>query len=368
MAEKAVYFITSEDDFISANRGKEIFEELSREVVDDMSKEIVDASSSKIDDAVQACNNTISAAATMSLFGGKKVVWMRGVNFINDTGPGRSETTKAALEKLSETLSKLTADIASVVISAAPVSKAKKFYKEMQKIAECEDYTSKDPISACVSLIEREAEKLKVKFEYGAPETLAAIVAANPRMAIQELTKLATYVNFERPITEEDVVDMVPIFGESASFEITDAFYSGNINRRMSFLTRYFFANKNASARTILSSLQRQNSLLIELRSLMDGNVIPQTTSRQPTGAIDNAAAKFGEFFTLSNPVKPNDSKYNLFVKNPWLIGSKLSPIAAKYKLKKLIDYQMAFADAFEQLIVRPSSDLSIMRDLFSQP
>ena len=42
MSSKAVYFITADDDFIAANRAREVFEELSADVFDDMSKEIVD--------------------------------------------------------------------------------------------------------------------------------------------------------------------------------------------------------------------------------------------------------------------------------------------------------------------------------------
>ena len=364
MQNKAVYFITSDDDFIASNRAKKLFEEHSADVADEMSKEIIDASASKAEEAVKACNDTISAAATLSLFGGKKVVWMRNVNFINDIRAGKTNDAKNALEKLSEILAKLTPDIATVIINASPVSRAKKFYKDMQKIAYCEDFQSKNPVADCVKLIESEARNLKVKLEYGAAETLAEIVAGNPRMAMQELEKLATYVNFERPITEKDVVDMVPIFGENSFFEITEAFYSGDINRRLSSLRRYFYANKNASARPIISGLQRQNSLLIQLRALMDDKVLTKTSSPQPRGAIEEASRKFSHFFDGADA----KSQYNIFEKNSWFLGAKLSPIAARISMKKLLDYQMAFTNAFEELIKRPSSDESIMRDLFSQP
>ena len=157
---------------------------------------------------------------------------------------------------------------------------------------------------------------------------------------------------------------MVPIFGENSFFEITEAFYSGDINRRLSSLRRYFYANKNASARPIISGLQRQNSLLIQLRALMDDKVLTKTSSPQPRGAIEEASRKFSHFFDGADA----KSQYNIFEKNSWFLGAKLSPIAARISMKKLLDYQMAFANAFEELIKRPSSDESIMRDLFSQP
>lgn len=361
MTDKAVYFITADDDFIAANRAREIFEELSADVTDDMSKEVIDAAANKTDEAVSACKRATEAAATLSLFGGKKVVWMRNVNFINDTRQGKSNDVRDALDDFAEFLAKLPPESAGVVINASPVDRRKKFFKDLQKFAECEDYQSKDPISACADFIFREAKKLKAQLAPGAAETLASIVAGNPRMAASEILKLANYVNFERPITEKDVVDMVPIFGEGDFFDISNAFYSGDLNLALSALRRYFFANKNASARPVISILQKQNSLLIQLRSLMDTGSLTRTTAPQPRGAMERAAEKYAEAFGDTS-IKSN---YNIFSQNSWYAGSKLAPIAAKMTLKKLIDCQMALARAFEDLIARPGSDESTMRDLF---
>ena len=96
----------------------------------------------------------------------------------------------------------------------------------------------------------------------------------------------------------------------------------------------------------------------------MDDKILVKTTSPQPRGAVEEAAAKLAHFFDGAD----EKSQYNIFEKNSWLVGSKLAPIAARISMKKLLDYQMAFANAFEELIRRPSSDESVMRDLFSIP
>lgn len=361
MSSKAVYFITADDDFIAANRAREVFEELSADVFDDMSKEIVDGAAGKVEEAVAACDKTIEAAATLSMFGDKKVVWLKGANFISDGASGKSEKVKSALEKLADFLSTLDAQYASVVISAYPVDRRKPFYKKLQDFAVCEDFKSKDPVSGCVEMIMRESRIRKIPVENGAAETLASIVAGNPRMAMSELEKLATYVNGERPISERDVVDMVPIFGEGDFFDISNAFYSGDLTLALAALKRYFFANKKASARPIISTLQKQNSMLIQIRSLMDGGVLTKSQYPQPKGAIETAAARFADAFEGAE----EKSGYNIFSQNPWYAGSKLAPIAGKMSLKKLIDCQMNLAKAFEDLISRPNSDEQVVRDMF---
>ena len=268
---------------------------------------------------------------------------------------------KESLEKLADFLETLTPDVASVVISAYPVDRRKPFYKKLQTFANCEDFKSKDPLSGCVDLILRESRIKKIAMESGAAETLASIVAGNPRMALSELEKLAVYVDGERPISERDVVEMVPIFGEGSPFDLSNAFYSGDLDTALAAIKRYFFANKKASARPIISMLQNQNSILIQLRSLMDGGVLAKSTYPQPRGAMEDAAPRFAEYFDDAQ----DKSNFNVFTQNPWYVGSKLAPIAGATTLKKLIDRQMYLAKAFEDLISRPNSDETVIRDMF---
>ena len=358
MATKATYFITADDDFIAANRAREIFEELSADVFDDMSKEIIDGTVAKVDDAVKACSDTIEGAATLSMFGGKKVIWLKGVNFIGSTGAGKSESVKEALQKLYEFLEKLDFETANVVISAYPVDRRHPFFKKIQSIAECEDYKSKDPTSACVDLIARESRIKKIAIDSDAIQTLASIVAGNPRMAISELEKLAIYTNGERAISEQDVIDMVPIFGDGDFFDISNAFYSGDLDTALNALKRYFFANKKASARPIIATLQKQNSILIQIRSLMDGGVISKSYTTKDS--VESASAQFADVFEGAE----DKSSYNVFSQNSWYVGSKLAPIASKTSLKKLIDIQLNLTKAFQDLMIR-DSDEQVMRDFF---
>ncbi len=361
MSNKAVYLITADDDFIAANRAREIFEELSANALDDMSKEIINGTAGKVEESLEACRRVKEACATLPLFGGLKTVWFRGVNFINDTRQGKSEDLKNALEDLAEFLKSLDPEKVALVINASPVDRRKKVLKDIAKFAEYEDFQSKDPTSACVDILEREAKKLGVRFGEDALETLAATVAGNPRMAIQELNKLAAYINFNGEITAKDVSDMVPIFGEGDFFDISNAFYSGNLESALAALRRHFFANKNASARPIIATLQKQNSILIQLRALMEAGVLRKTQSPQPRGAIDAAAEQYLEYFGGSK----EKSNYNIFSQNAWYAGSKLAPIAARIPLKRLLDMQMNIIWAFEELLARPNSDESVMRDLF---
>ena len=359
--EKAVYFICADDEFIADNRARELFAELAKEASDDMSKEVVQGSATNAADAQKVCSAALEAACTMSLFGGKKIVWLRGLNFLNDTN-GKSKDTQAALESLANTAAGFKPENVSFLISASPVDKRKKAFKILKEISEFENYESANAAEACARLLENRAKKLGVEIGYAAMQALIETVAANPRMALQELEKLACYVNFQGEITEKDVLENVPIFGEGNFFELASLFYEGNLEKSMAALRRYFFTNKNASARPIIANLQRQNSILIQLRSLMDEGKLPRSERWLPKGAVESLAGEYAEVFKSDAK-----SPYNIFTQNPFTVN-KLGPIAARTPLKKLISNQMSFIKAFEDLISRGSnSDEQVMRELYSR-
>lgn len=357
---RAVHFIVSDDEFIADSKAKEIFENLSKDVFDDMSKEIIQASANNTSEAVSICNNVMESSRTLSLFGGKKVIWMRGLNFLNDGRVGKAKDTQESLEKFVSNLANLDENQVSLIISASPVDRRKKILKSLQSIADTQDFKSSNAAEACISAIESESKKLGISINPDAVEILISTVASSPRMALQELIKLATYKNFSGVITVDDVVELTPIFGEGDFFEITNAFYSSSIVNSLEILHRYFFTNKNASARPIISALQKQNSLIIQLRAIIDDNKIPRSNYGISKNQFESLYSKYSHLFE-----ETEKSSYNVFSQNAWYAGQKLGVIAMKFSLKKLLDIQMNLIDAFESLLIPNVDEESVMKELF---
>lgn len=357
MKEPAAYFISADDDFTAANRAAEIYQQISKGIDDEMSLEVIEGSASKTDDAVSALDNATAAVLTPSLFGGKKAVWLRGVNFLS-TGfkGGKAENFENALTSFCDALKNLDANSVQIVISASPVTRNIKAFKSLQAICDSEDFASKDHASACVNIIKNKAKTLGVEIEERAVHALAEVVAANTRMAASEVEKLANYTNGERPISETDVLEMVPIFGEGVFFDISNAFFSGDLNGALAALRRYFFANKNASARPIISSLQKQNASLIQLRALMDARVL----SAGSKSGIERAKLKYADAFEGVE----GKTSFSLFSQNPWYVSNRLAPTAANFTLKRLLDFQLGFIGAFKAIIDKGDDHL-VMRELF---
>lgn len=74
---------------------------------------------------------------------------------------------------------------------------------------------------------------------------------------------------------------------------------------------------------------------------------------------LESAANVYGKHFG-ENPEKSN---LNVFTQNPWYLG-RLAETAKKVPLKKLVDFQIAFTEAFEAILERPNEQEEVCREL----
>ena len=188
-----------------------------------------------------------------------------------------------------------------------------------------------------------------------AVQLLIGKVNGNTRLIVEETRKLCTFVAGSSEAIDERLVNaLVPNFGEGDFFEATDAFFSLKLEWALDALRRHFFTNNEA--RPLLGSLQGRNRLMIQLRVLLDAGAIRRGVSQSDLAA---AAKNYGQHFG-ENQEKSN---LNVFSQNPWYLG-RLLETAARVPLKKLIDFQLAFADAFEGIIERPNEQEEICREM----
>ena len=100
--------------------------------------EIVDGSADNSEHAQRIVRNALEALQTLPFFGGEKVVWLRGVNFLADTITGRSESTQNALAALMAFMEAgVPADV-KFILSASEVDKRRSFFLNLKKVAKLE--------------------------------------------------------------------------------------------------------------------------------------------------------------------------------------------------------------------------------------
>lgn len=359
MADKPFTFICGEDDYLVSEKGKAWFAEQTKDLMDDLSKEVVDGRSGNIAEVEDAINRFTSAVQTLSLFGERKVVWLKDVNFMANSQTGNAQGTLDLVENLKEMLAGLDSAQVGVLITAHPIYKVRSFYKWVQKNA---DFTlidgGKDSAVGLAKIIQQECEKAGVAITRDAVQLLIGKVNGNTRLIVEETRKLVTFVGSEGgQITDRLVTDLVPNFGDADFFEAADAFYSLKLGWTLEALRRHFFTN--SESRPLLGSLQSRNRLLIQLRVLLDAGAIRLGGRGISKSDLEAAAQTYGHHFGEG----AEKSNLNVFTQNPWYLG-RLAETASKVPLKKLVDFQIAFTEAFEAIIQRPNEQEEVCREL----
>jgi DNA polymerase-3 subunit delta len=138
-AAKPFVFICGPDDFLVGRLGKERFEAMAKEAgADDFSREILSGFANNVDEVETAVNRFRDSVQTVAMFGGKRVVWFKDVNFLADTVTGRAEGTLRQVEALQEILEKVNPDEVGVIVTAAPLDRRRSFPKWCESHADFE--------------------------------------------------------------------------------------------------------------------------------------------------------------------------------------------------------------------------------------
>jgi DNA polymerase-3 subunit delta len=377
---KKFTFICGQDDYLVGRLGKERFEALATEVTDEFSREIINGFAANVGEVEAAVNRFRESIQTVSMFGGKRVAWLKDVNFLADTVTGRAESTLKLVADLQQILEGLNPGETAVLITAAPVDRRRSFPKWCEKNADfaLAGGDGDDAGEALAGVILAEARSLGASFGPGAAELLLAKVGPNTRLLVEETRKLAAYASpvagasslrqaqgpelVERAndapafrIEEAHVAELTPNVAEGDFFESAEAFFSGDLKWTLAALHRHFFAG--GDARPVISALQHRNRILLQVRALIDAG----DAKLGPRGldGLPRAAAAHAAKFTGAT----EKNSFNLFTQNPWYLG-KLAGSAKLPPLRRLIDNQQDFIAAFEEIIRRPSEQEEVLREL----
>jgi DNA polymerase-3 subunit delta len=357
MAARKFTFICGADDFLVGRLGKERFAALAAEVTDEFAREVINGFAANVGEVENAVNRFRDSVQTVSMFGGRRVVWLKDVNFLADTVTGRAESTLVLVEELQRLLEGLNPDETAVLITAAPVDRRRSFPKWCEKQA---DFTlvggdADNAGEALAGVALAEAQTMGASFAPGAIELMLAKVGANTRLVVEETRKLATYVGEGAKIEEVHVAELTPNVAEGDFFEAAEAFFSGDLKWTLEALHRHFFSG--GDARPVISALQNRNRILLQVRALVDAGAA--RIGPRGLDGLPRAGAQFGGRFTGAT----EKSSYNLFTQNPWYVG-KLAGSAKLPSLRRLIDNQQEFIAAFEEIIRRPGEQEEVLREM----
>ncbi len=122
--------------------------------------------------------------------------------------------------------------------------------------------------------VEKRVRKHGGEIKAQAARQLAAVVGAKLRLIDQEIIKLVTYTNAERPITKADVDALVPYAQAAIVFDMVDAL--GRRDGRTAAQTLHRLLDAGEHPMGLLAMIVRQFRLLIQVKELRTGGASAQ--------------------------------------------------------------------------------------------
>lgn len=191
--------------------------------------EIIDGAAATADEAVGIIQSTVSGLQMFNMFGGRKVIWLKGATFLGDTPSGaRSEAVQEAMESLVSALENLPADT-FFVLSSAEMNKRRSFFKKLGKVAEVKEFSKIDISkpgweSEVAALTLRMAKPHGLTFDNNALDLFVQRVNESSRQIANELAKLDVYLGPDRRrVSLQDIDLMVAVSRNGVIFEISRA-------------------------------------------------------------------------------------------------------------------------------------------------
>lgn len=342
--------VVGKDEFLVDRDARAFYDKVRAAAGAEADAEIVSGVLMRVGDAVPLETSFVETVNTRSMFGGKRVLWLRNFNWVSDSVQARSEEVKESLARLLKAVVEAESDV-SIVISATPYDGRRKDLANLKSVAQefvVHSPAAKSPFGGDdaqadmqVGLATKHLQSLGVKFDRSVPEAIVARVGQSTRLVLVECEKLASYAGPGGAIKEADVLLLVPTFGEGDFFEPIEALAARDLKWGLESLDRYFF--NESSARPLLSALQNRLRLLIQIRCLVDSGDFRVSEAGLPKGQFETASGRHGP--TFGSAAK---SSANLFSQNAWYISNKVAPAAARYSLAELVDLQLACADCFD--------------------
>jgi DNA polymerase-3 subunit delta len=326
--------ICGDDDFAVKSRAKKLFQQWSAEL-GGMDHETIEATVSNSGDALAVLGKLREALQTLPFFGGGKVVWLRGCNFLGEDRTASSAAVTEALGGLAEDLKTSQWQNVRLLISASKVDKRKVFYKTVEKIGSVESFAAwsaddKDWFDQAEMAASGNFRKREKQISEDALAELIGRVGPNARQLDAEVEKLCLFVGERKQVTLPDVTAISSQNKTARAFALGDALGDRDLPRVLKRLDEELWEtkfDKDKSEIGLLYGLISKVRAMLFLKELIregwvkemrDYNSFKAQLERVPADKL------------------PADRKFNPLALNPYVLYKAL-PQAKKYSSGELV-------------------------------
>ena len=282
MSKLRILYVYGDDEFAVARRLKKVQQRVDKD----------EMNTSRLDARTMGRSELNLAVNAMPFLAERRLVFLENPS-PQYRGKNQRADFTAFLEKVPQTT--VLAMHESMDAKKARTNWLVKWAQSHKKIARAEALMLPNAweTGAWIARIRQETEQQGGQIEGDAAARLAAMTGKNTRQAAQEINKLLTYVNFERPITLQDVELLSVSTAEGDIFALVDALGNGQGKEAQAMLHQLLDEQDTFS---IFGMVVRQFRLLLQAREVLDEGGDMQQALKQPPFVVKKLTAQARHF------------------------------------------------------------------------
>ena len=308
-----IQVVLGTDDARVKETAMKIVQRLTPPDAGEFANETIEGNADNAEHAGRICSNVIQALQTLPFFGGAKIVWLKGANFLGDSVIGRAQDSVQGMENLLDVLEAGLGPDVKFVLSANSIDKRRNLYKRLAKLAAIEVYDKPDTSKAgweaeVLALAGQKARELGLAFESGALELLVQMAGDDTRQLESEMEKLDLYVGDRRRCSLAAVRGLVSMSRAGVIWEIGNAIGARDLQRALEMLGILMYQGQNAIGLLLAAVVPRVRNLLIA-KELVSRHKVNRNTYSSFSNSLDALPASA----TAHLPRKKDGSGFNSY-------------------------------------------------------
>ena len=353
-----VHVILGTDDAKVKEAAMKVVQKFTSPDSGDFGNDVIDGTAENSEHARQICNNVIQALQTIPFFGGGKVIWLKGANFLGDTVVGRAEASVTGFENIIDVLEQGLPLEVHFVLSTSGIDKRRNTYKRITKLANTQTHDKPDTSragweGAVLMQAQAKARELGITFESGALELVVQMAGDDTRQLENELDKIDLYLGERRRAGLITVRNLVAVSRAGVVWEIGNSIGARDLKRALELLGVLMYQGQNAIGILLGAIVPKVRSLLL-VKDLLSRHKLNRSSYSNFSVSLEALPTSA----TAHLPRKKDGSGFNVY---PLFLSIDE---AARFKLSELHAALAACLEANARLVTTQLDDKLVLERL----
>ena len=353
--------VFGDEDFLVRDRASQVYEGWCAEAGGE-DHQIIDGTVRNAAEALEALAKLNEAVQTLPFFGGAKVVWLRGANFLGDERTASSRDVTDRLNGLAKGWETFDWQGVRVLISCGKVDKRKAFFKSAKKIAAVEDLSiaDKERGSRATLIVRQRLAELGKKIAPHVADELILLAGSDLQQLHTEAEKLVAYVGEREEVMRQDVHEIATRTRQAQGFALADALGERNLPKLLRVLDEELWVVKLDAKKSPIALLY---GLITKVRTMIFLKEMLRLKWIRAGGGYQQFKSQLE---AIQDERLPDERKFNPKAMHPYMLFNALGH-ARQYSEGELTRAMDILLRCNRQLVSSSTDDTLILQQALVQ-